>query len=130
MKNVISFLMLVFGFSCFVASAMESQSLLQSSLVMTPAACPLAVPTTASNFCSSFKSVAACHCLEKSIPPVVCQDMGKIYAEMMAFFGSLKAACALQKDTPPQTCEDDWNCYRNGGRNSQGALCSSTGSVC
>lgn len=96
-------------------------------------ACGQAVPTTAANFCSSFQSVAMCHCNEKTSPPlrpIVCANMGSLYTAMMARFHNLTAACQYQKDTTTQECIDDWNCYRNGGVNSQGAACSGNRKAC
>jgi hypothetical protein len=48
----------------------------------------------------------------------------------MSIFGSIQRACEYQHDTSVQNCLDDWQCYRNGGRDSTGALCNATGSSC
>jgi hypothetical protein len=94
-----------------------------------PATCPQAVSSSDPSFCGSFHSVANCHCVESGVP-VNCDDLGALYDYMLAIFGSLDAACSFQEDTDKQTCIDDWNCYRNGGSNSQGQACSSTGNSC
>jgi hypothetical protein len=93
------------------------------------ASCPGALPTTHTDFCNSFKTCATCYCSSR-LPPVLCQDVSKIYERMISMFGSVQRACEYQKDTPTQVCVDDWNCYRSGGRDSQGGLCSSTGNAC
>ena len=92
--------------------------------------CSQAAPTNDPSFCPSFKSVAICHCIESGIPAGKCQSMQYIYDLMIARFKSIQEACKWQHDTDMQTCIDDWNCYRQGGQNSQGQLCSSTGSAC
>ena len=92
--------------------------------------CAQAVPTADPSFCPSFKAVADCHCSENGLPEEVCGDMNALYQYMLDMFGSMESACAFQQDTDPQTCIDDWNCYRNGGTNSQGQLCSASGSAC
>ncbi len=92
--------------------------------------CAQAVPTTDGGFCPSFKSVANCHCQEQGMPAKVCQNMDLLYNAMVARYSTLERACANQHDTSTQNCIDDWNCYRNGGTNSQGGLCSSSGSKC
>lgn len=98
--------------------------------VAPPSRCPLALPTEHPGFCASFKSVAACHCVEAGLPAGMCQNMDVIYNRMLVMFGSMEKACQYQSDTPLQLCMDGWNCYRLGGRNSQGQLCSATGRAC
>jgi hypothetical protein len=93
-------------------------------------ACPRAVPMDNPGFCPSFKSVAVCHCIAKGLPAGMCQDMNALYSRMIAMFGTLQKACEYQHDTSAQDCVDNWNCYRNGGVNSQGLLCSSTSQAC
>lgn len=93
-------------------------------------ACPAANSTDSTTFCASFKASAGCHCTESGGTPALCQNMDLLYNAMIARFGSLKAACSYQKDTPTQTCIDDWTCYRSGGKDSAGRLCSSTGNKC
>jgi len=92
--------------------------------------CPQATATNHPNFCASFKTAAACHCVESGLPNRMCQNMSTIYNLMITRFGSIYKACAYQHDTPVQVCIDDWNCYRSGGRDSQGQLCGATGSPC
>jgi hypothetical protein len=102
-----------------------------SFLSLNASACEQALANTNPGFCSSFKSVAKCHCVELGLPKGMCDDMNALYGRMMFLFGnSLQKVCEYQHDTTTQTCIDDWNCYRLGGKNSQGALCSSTGKAC
>ena len=95
--------------------------------------CPFADPVNSPTFCASFKSVAACHC-SGSLPQGMCQDMKVIYKRMTDIFGSQLKACVYQQNkpggVPVQECMDDWNCYRLGGKASNGALCSNTGNAC
>ncbi len=95
--------------------------------------CPFADPVNKPTFCASFKSVAICHCSEK-LPSAFCQDMGAIYKRMTDVFGSQQKACEYQQNkpggVPVQECMDDWNCYRLGGKASNGAICSNTGNAC
>ena len=92
--------------------------------------CPQALPTADAGFCASFKSVAQCHCTSSGLPAGMCRDMNSIYSRMVSIFGSQQKACEYQKDTTTQTCMDDWNCYRMGGKDSLGRLCSSNGNRC
>lgn len=95
--------------------------------------CPHATPTTDPNFCQSFMEGASCRCEEK-LPAGMCTNFDTIYRRMIALYGSQERACQWQEqythDTPYQECMDDINCYRNGGLNSQGGLCSGTGKSC
>lgn len=91
--------------------------------------CPQAVSTSSPVFCSSFKAVAECHC-SNSLPKSMCTDMQQLYKRMIGMFGSIEKACQFQRDTSTQNCVDDWNCYRSGGKNSRGELCSGTGAAC
>lgn len=93
--------------------------------------CERAKPTTHPEFCSSFREVTRCHCME-SLPKNLCSSMSMdtLYNLMVARFGTMEKACNQQKDTSPQDCMDNWNCYRNGGSNSQGGACSGTGKKC
>lgn len=109
----ILFLALLINFPCFASRV-----------------CPQADPVTSPNFCSSFKYAAKCHCVSSGLPDNMCDDMNEIYNRMMAIFGSVERACRYQQDTAPQICMDDWKCYRSGGTDSQGNLCSSTGNPC
>jgi hypothetical protein len=92
--------------------------------------CPQAVPVSSPNFCSSFQTAAVCHCTQSGLPESMCQDLNELYVRMIAIFGSVEQACFYQQDTAYQTCVDDWNCYRSGGTDSQGHLCSSNGNKC
>lgn len=91
--------------------------------------CPQALPTSHTQFCSSFADVARCHC-SASLPQGLCQDVNRIYDRMIQIFGSIEGACNFQKDTETQTCIDDWICYRTGGKDSAGNPCSGTGKSC
>jgi hypothetical protein len=97
---------------------------------MTNQSCPQALPASHSNFCASFKKVAICHCTSSGLPPTVCQDMESIYNRMVGMFGSVERACEYQHDTSKQVCIEDWRCYRSGGEDSKGNLCSATGYAC
>jgi len=113
-KSIVFLLLSLLSFSCFAAAS----------------SCSQAVPTNDPRFCPSFKSVAECHCTASGLPKGMCQDMNLLYDRMISIFGTLRKACEYQHDTDTQTCMDDWNCYRSGGKDSQGRLCSSTGKAC
>ena len=93
-------------------------------------ACTNALPTNDAGFCASFKSVAACYCTSSGLPAGMCQDPRSLYNRMLIIFGSLQKACAYQHYTTTQDCMDNWNCYLQGGIDSQGKFCSSTGRAC
>lgn len=116
MKWMLSLFLCAFSLSSFAATNYSN--------------CPQAAPTNDPSFCASFKSVASCHCVESGLPSGMCQNMNTIYNLMIARFGSIQKSCEYQRDTSTQTCIDDWNCYRSGGKDSQGRLCSGTGKVC
>jgi len=101
-----------------------------SGSVMAGGSCPQALPTNNAGFCPSFAAAAQCHCTASGVPKGLCQDVKAVYNRMLAIFGTVQRACEYQKDTPTQTCVDDWGCYMNGGVDSQGQLCSSTGAAC
>lgn len=92
--------------------------------------CGQALATDNPNFCESFRTVAECHCLAKGYPRLVCHDMSKLYNLMLLVYWSQKSACEHQNETTVQTCMDDWDCYRVGGKDSQGKMCSMTGKSC
>lgn len=94
------------------------------------AACSNAVPTDNPAFCASFKAAATCYCTESGLPPMMCQDMNMLYGRLIAVFGSLQRACEYQKYSSTQDCIDSWSCYRFGGVDSRGRLCSSTQQAC
>ncbi|OGT36505.1 MAG: hypothetical protein A3F11_11790 [Gammaproteobacteria bacterium RIFCSPHIGHO2_12_FULL_37_14] len=94
------------------------------------AQCPFADPVVSANFCASFKTAAECRCTSSGLPSGMCKDMTAIYNRMVSVFGSQQKACDYQKDVSTQECMDDWNCYRLGGKDSHGNLCSSTGKAC
>jgi hypothetical protein len=93
-------------------------------------ACSNALPTDNPGFCSSFKSVATCYCTNSGLPSGMCQDMNALYNRMIGMFGSLQKACEFQHYTTTQDCVDNWNCYRLGGVDSRGRLCSSNRNAC
>ncbi len=92
--------------------------------------CPKASPVTTSDFCSSFKIAAECHCISSGLPRKMCNNYKLLYKRMMDTFGSLKRACEYQHDTTVQECIDDWNCFLSGGFTSNSETCSGTGSPC
>ena len=107
-----------------------SLACLISGATFAAASCPQALPTNDAGFCPSFKSVAGCHCTSKGMPKGMCLDMNALYNRMISMFGTLERACQFQHDTSTQNCIDDWNCYRSGGKDSQGNICSGTGKSC
>jgi hypothetical protein len=128
MKKILAFVMCFFSASCFAFVPATKTT------ATTLASCQQAVATTNPGFCPSFKSVAQCQCVSRGLPPGMCQDMKLLYERMIAMFHSVESACKYQADTSHDTtqqqCIDDWTCYRTGGRDSQGGLCSSSGSAC
>lgn len=94
------------------------------------AACPQATPLNSPGFCSSFKSVAQCHCASSGLPKGMCLNMKTIYDRMISMFGTVRRACEYQHDTSVQNCIDAWSCYRAGGYTSENELCSGTGRAC
>lgn len=94
------------------------------------AGCPKAAPPSNPAFCKSFKKSAECHCVRTGLPKTVCTNMQQIYLRMLGLFGTVERACAFQHDTSVQECLDSWTCYRLGGRDANGNLCSGTGASC
>lgn len=92
--------------------------------------CSSALPTDHVNFCSSFKTAATCYCTSSGLPAGMCQDMNALYNRLISVFGSLQKACEYQRYTTTQDCMDNWNCYRFGGVDSHGRLCSSNRQAC
>jgi len=92
-------------------------------------ACPDATSTDDVNFCSSFKTAAACYCSE-SLPGCSRLSMDQIYSLLITRYRTVEAACNSQHNTDAQTCIDDWNCYRLGGMDSRGRFCNSTQLSC
>jgi hypothetical protein len=121
---------------CFFSSASFALTMKDlQDLTPHPHGCQQAPPTTDPSFCGGFKSSANCHCLDSGMDDSVCSDMNRLYDAMIAYFNhSLESACDFQQyqegGVPKQVCIDDWNCYRKGGVNSNGGLCSSMGSAC
>ncbi len=108
--------------SIFVISLVNSTNVL--------AACPGAALPSSPAFCSSFKVSAQCHCTSNGLPKSICSNMQQLYQRMLGIFGTLERACAYQRETSAQVCIDSWNCYRKGGKDSKGRLCSGTGKAC
>lgn len=93
-------------------------------------ACPTGISTDDVSFCSTFKTAATCYCTSSGLPSGMCQDMDALYNRMVGVFGSLQKACEFQHYTSTQDCMDNWNCYRLGGVDSRGRICSSTRQAC
>lgn len=92
-------------------------------------ACTSALPTTHPGFCASFSTAASCYC-SNTLPKKMCENVEQVYKIMIARYGSIDTACKFQRETSAQTCIDDWHCYRKGGQDSLGGLCSGTGKSC
>ncbi len=95
-----------------------------------PTGCPSAAATNTLEFCHSFKQAAECYCTSAGVPRGMCNNMSQLYNRMISMYGSVQRACEYQRHTSVQLCLDDWNCYRNGGKNSQNQLCNATGQAC
>lgn len=117
MKQILG---LFFGFF-FLSNAVFAQEVLD---------CPRALPTNSPGFCASFRTAAVCYCTSSGLPAGMCQNMKALYERMILVFGSLQRACEHQKYTTTQDCIDNWQCYKLGGSDSQGRLCSSTRNAC
>lgn len=92
--------------------------------------CPRALPTDSPNFCASFKVAAICYCTSSGLPAGMCQDMNQLYGRLITVFGSLQKACEYQHFTTTEDCINNWTCYRQGGIDSTGKLCSSNEHAC
>ena len=101
-----------------------------STLSLASFACTNALPTDDANFCSSFQTAATCYCMAAGLPASQCQNLNLVYERMLFVYKSLENACAHQNQTTAQNCVDNWNCYRNGGIDSQGRSCSGTTLSC
>lgn len=121
MRFVSALFIAVLSFSCFAIMPATKMSFTD---------CPKGLPPADVNFCTSFKEVAICHCTAMGIPRFLCKNMNTLYNTMIMRYGSVENACASQRDTTQQICLDGWSCYRKGGRDSQGELCSSSGKAC
>lgn len=127
MKRIVTALLCTLSFSCYAIDASQTQA---QYLSATHHACPQATATTDPSFCASFRSAAQCHCTSSGLPSGVCQNIQTIYSRMISIFGSIQRACEYQRDTSVKTCIDDWNCFRFGGKDSNGGLCSASGRAC
>jgi hypothetical protein len=81
-----------------------------------PLSCPQSAPTSDPHFCSSFKSVTACHCVEATkLPKGMCDNMDFVYQLMKDRFGSIENACQWEvntsHDTTVEVCVAQWNFY-------------------
>ena len=92
--------------------------------------CPKSRPSNDNKFCSSFEEAASCHCSTSGLPKNMCQDMETVYQRMLIVFSTQQQACEYQQNTPTQRCIDNWNCYRLGGKDSEGHPCGATGRSC
>ncbi len=80
-----------------------------------------------STFCVDFKNAVQGCCPLGKLP------MQQIYHLMIATYGTLQTACAknaAKYGGTAQACIDQWNCYWNGGKDSQGNLCDADGNKC
>lgn len=93
-------------------------------------ACTKSLPTNNPKFCSSFKKAATCYCVEEGLPEEACQDLHELHKMMVGIFGTIEAVCENQSFTNKEDCENGWNCYINGGTDSAGRACASTGLAC
>lgn len=95
---------------------------------------PVVTSDTKNDFCTTFsESVASCWPPVGSHKNFTPAQMKFNYNLMVRFYGSLKAACnksAPSNGSTPQQCIDQWNCYINGGIDSQGGQCSGTKKSC
>ena len=96
----------------------------------THASCTNALPPSHEKFCPTFKTAAQCSCTSSGMPASMCRDMATLYKRMIAVFDEQRKACEFQRDTSMQNCMDSWDCYRLGGKDSNGRLCQSTGAAC
>ena len=94
------------------------------------AGCPEAISSSTPGFCNSFQVAAECHCVSKGLPRGMCTNVNLLFKRMIDTLGTVQRACEFQHETTSQLCVDDWNCYRYGGVNSSGQLCSGTGNAC
>jgi hypothetical protein len=92
--------------------------------------CEAGMPTTHANFCPSFKKSASCACTSSGMPKSFCGDMKALHKRMLMVFDTQKNACTYQRDVSVKECMDGWNCYLNGGKNSDGSPCQRTGRRC
>ena len=92
--------------------------------------CPFATPASDTDFCNSFHVAAECRCTSSGLPRGMCTNMNLLYKRMISMFSSVERACQFQHDTSFDVCMEDWKCYRQGGLDSYGELCSGTGLAC
>jgi hypothetical protein len=115
---------------CFIQNANASFGFLKVFIAHKHENCAKALRSDDGKFCASFKAVAECHCTSSGLPKSMCSDMESLYQRMLVVFETQQNACEYQRDTHTQNCVDSWNCYRVGGKDSRGRLCSSTGKAC
>lgn len=128
-KKVVYTAILAFSL-CFIHTSYASLGFLKIFIAHKHENCAKALLPSHGQFCPSFKAVARCHCVSSGMPGSMCEDMDSLYDRMISVFETQKSACEYQKDTSTQNCLDSWNCYRLGGKDSKGKLCSATGKSC
>ena len=126
--------MLVFtGILFFILGQVPAQAGLGFLSIFIPKThpdCTKSLPPAHSNFCPTFKTAATCACASSGVPASFCSDMAKLHKRMLMVFTTQQKACEFQRDTSTQQCLDSWNCYRRGGKDSQGRPCQATGKPC
>lgn len=130
MKSAIVYTIILPFCLFFMFSANASLGFLKLFVAHKHENCAKASPTHHTNFCASFEKVAECHCTSSGLPKSMCQNMTTLYQRMISVFDTQQNACEYQKDTHTKNCMDSWNCYRLGGKDSKGRLCSNTGKAC
>lgn len=120
----------VLFFALWQVPAEASLGFLTIFIPKTHPSCSKSFPPNHSKFCPTFKSAAACACSTSGMPASLCEDMNTLHKRMLMVFSTQQKACEFQRDTTTQQCLDSWNCYRRGGKDSQGRLCQQTGEAC
>lgn len=111
----------------FSLSAMANATIFPPGLVLKPKEnCSVANDDTPT-FCTDFKNTVQSCCPIGKLP------MQDIYHLAISTYGNLQNACAkeaAQYGGTVQACIDQWNCYWNGGEDSEGNLCDADGKAC
>lgn len=123
-------MMLLFSAFLFTGSAQAGIDFLSLFIAHKHENCPKSSSLNQNTFCSQFKAAATCHCTSSGMPEKLCLKPETVYKRMLMVFGTQQKACEYQQDTSTQSCMDSWNCYRLGGKDSEGRLCSGTGHSC
>src|SRR5580693_2747985 len=124
MKQIFVFILAFFTISAFAVT----NKVTPVNNVALPEDCKKADPIDSPTFCTTFEAAAKCYCRNASPIPAACKSASKVYEYMLSVHhGNLEKACKYAADhqpgTTPQECIDDWNCWRSGGRDSNGKLC-------